>query len=168
MSASSVKSIGCDFVIIGHSERRLYNQENDALVAKKMSIAINEGLIPIICVGETKQEFNNQETWQVLDRQLKFLKEFITQNLNLNYFIAYEPVWAIGSGNSASLAYIEKVNNYILQMFPDLSAIKILYGGSVNATNSKDFINLPNLDGILVGGASLEPEQFFKICKNIY
>ncbi|MGD0466052.1 MAG: triose-phosphate isomerase [Gammaproteobacteria bacterium] len=158
LSASSFKSIGCEFAIIGHSERRIYNKETDELIAKKCLVAINAGLTPIVCVGETKVEFDNQETWRVLTRQLEFLK-----NINTHFLVAYEPVWAIGTGVSADLAYIAKITDYIRDIFNSKN-IKILYGGSVNEVNAKEIFQLQNLDGALVGGASLDAEQFAKIC----
>jgi triosephosphate isomerase len=158
LSASSFKSIGCEFAIIGHSERRIYNKEIDELIAKKCLVAINAGLTPIVCVGETKVEFDNQETWRVLTRQLEFLK-----NINTHFLVAYEPVWAIGTGVSADLAYIAKITDYIRDIFNSKN-IKILYGGSVNEVNAKEIFQLQNLDGALVGGASLDAEQFAKIC----
>lgn len=171
LSAYSLKSIGCEHAIIGHSERRLYNYETDDLIARKFSIALAAGLTPIVCVGETKAEFDNKDTWKVLDRQLNFLKNIITAKKDCQqyYFIAYEPVWAIGSSYSADLAYIEQVNNYILNMFAsiDCAAIKILYGGSVNANNAKQIISIANNDGLLIGGASLDVGQFSQVCENI-
>ena len=158
LSASSFKSIGCEFAIIGHSERRIYNKETDELIAKKCLVAINAGLTPIVCVGETKVEFDNQETWRVLTRQLEFLK-----NINTHFLVTYEPVWAIGTGVSADLAYIAKITDYIRDIFNSKN-IKILYGGSVNEVNAKEIFQLQNLDGALVGGASLDAEQFAKIC----
>lgn len=171
LSAYSLKSIGCEYTLLGHSERRLYNYETDELIAKKFAIALSAGLTPIICVGETKAEFNNKDTWKVLDRQLNFLKNIATvkQDLQQNYFVAYEPVWAIGSGNSADLAYIQQVNSYILNIFNanNIANVKILYGGSVSSNNAQQIINVSNNSGLLVGGASLDAEQFLKVCENI-
>ena len=159
LSASGFKSIGCDFAIIGHSERRIYNNETNELIAKKCLTAIGAGLTPVICVGETKIEFDNQETWQVLSKQLEFLK-----NINNNFLIAYEPVWAIGTGVTADLSYIIKVSEFIKERF-NTRDIKVLYGGSVNEVNAKTIFQLVSLDGALVGGGSLDPNQFAKICE---
>ena len=160
LSASSFQSIGCSFTIVGHSERRTYNNETNDLIAKKCLVAINAGLTPIICVGETKVEFDNKKTWHVLSKQLEFLKQ-----INNTFFIAYEPVWAIGTGVSADLAYIAKVSDYIREIFGS-KKVKILYGGSVNMDNARAIFQLKNLDGALVGGGSLDVEQLVKICES--
>ena len=135
------------------------NNETNELIAKKCLTAIGAGLTPVICVGETKIEFDNQETWQVLSKQLEFLK-----NINNNFLIAYEPVWAIGTGVTADLSYIIKVSEFIKERF-NTRDIKVLYGGSVNEVNAKTIFQLVSLDGALVGGGSLDPNQFAKICE---
>jgi triosephosphate isomerase (TIM) len=163
LSATSCKSVGAEFSIIGHSERRKYNQETDELIAKKFVIAVNAGLMPIICVGESKIEFDNNKTWAVLAKQLEYLKI----NKNLKFLIAYEPVWSIGSGASADVDYIAKVINYIKNnIFNNSDNIKILYGGSVNAANAQSIFSIANLDGVLIGGASLDIGQLIGICNN--
>lgn len=170
LSANSFKSIGCELVIIGHSERRTYNQETNELIAKKFLIAINSGLIPIVCVGENKTEFGEQKTWQILEQQLFFIERFLEKKAinsdKCKFLIAYEPVWAIGTGVSADLAYIAKIADYIKQKLDmlNLKNFKILYGGSVNANNAKSILQISNIDGILVGGSSFDIEQLTKIC----
>lgn len=171
LSGHSLNSIGCKYTLLGHSERRLYNYETDELIAKKVSIALSSGLIPIVCIGETKEEFNNKDTRKVLEQQLNFLKEVITvqKDWQQDYYIAYEPVWAIGSGKSADVAYIQQVNNYILNICRanNITNVKILYGGSVSPNNAKEIIGLANNSGLLIGGASLNAEQFLQVCENI-
>ncbi len=162
ISASSLKDLGCEFTIIGHSERRIYNGETDQLIEQKCLAAIEASLTPIICIGETKDQFDNKKTWQILDQQLEIIKNFN----NINFFIAYEPVWAIGTGVSADLEYINKVCGYIREkLMRRGEKAKILYGGSVSLTNAKDIFQLSNLDGALIGGASLNAEQFARICE---
>ena len=170
VSANMVKTLGCRYTIIGHSERRKYNKETDLLISKKFLLALKTKLIPIVCIGETKTQFDKGEfeIKRTLDKQLNFiLKHAIKESTNLGFLIAYEPVWAIGTGISADLQYINKICGYIRKKINHLIAVKqnvkILYGGSVNPSNAKSIFELPNVDGALVGGASLDVAKFSAI-----
>ncbi|MDF2690736.1 MAG: triosephosphate isomerase [Gammaproteobacteria bacterium] len=168
VSASMLADIGCTYVIIGHSERRQYHSETDELIAKKFVQARKAGLIPVLCVGETKQQRENGETEQVVARQLSaVLSECSEQDL-LQSVIAYEPVWAIGTGLAASPEQVQSVHAFLRAELAKCSEniakkLRILYGGSVKSANANELLNLPDVDGALVGGASLLADEFVKI-----
>ena len=165
-----LKDIGCTYVIIGHSERRKYFHEQDQDVNLKVKKALTTGLKPIMCVGETDEERVKGITRSVVDRQVK-------QGLNGmekidNVVIAYEPVWAIGTGKVATPAEAEEVHEFIRGILKDLygstaNDIRILYGGSVTKDNIGDLIAMEDIDGALVGGASLKADGFLGIIQNI-
>ncbi|MDX1949660.1 MAG: triose-phosphate isomerase [Rickettsiales bacterium] len=157
ISPIMLKEFSVQYVILGHSERRQYHFENDDLVNKKANFAIQNGLIPIICVGEnlTEREANNHK--EIVSKQL----EISTKNLNGKFVIAYEPVWAIGTGKTAQKAEILEMHQFIKSKFP---SIKILYGGSVNENNYSEILNINSVDGLLIGGASIDFQKFSKIC----
>lgn len=163
ISGSMIKDIGCKYVIIGHSERRQYQKETVTELRKKIEIAINNDLSVIFCIGENFSEIENRSN--ILKNQLKSMpKNFDCRKI----IIAYEPVWAIGTGLTPSLDEIDHIHNSIRKMLkPYLgeknNKISILYGGSVNASNSSDIMDLKNVDGALVGGASLKYADFSKI-----
>lgn len=175
ISVAMIKDVGCQYTIIGHSERRQYYQETNELIAKKFLTALNSQLIPIVCVGETKQQLEQGEleVQSVLNKQLRFiLDNYANKSVdkNLEFLIAYEPVWAIGSGLSADASYIDHICGYIREVITHATDskinIKILYGGSVNKGNFKSIFALPNIDGALVGGGSLIASEFATICNN--
>jgi len=169
VSADMIASAGCRYVIIGHSERRQFFGETDAGVNKKITAAFEANLIPVVCAGETESERDAGKTFSILDKQI----QKGLQDLNLNALnppvIAYEPVWAIGTGKTATAEQAQEAHAYIrkliLQGFgqPMADAVRILYGGSVKPNNISELMALPDIDGALVGGASLAPETFSEI-----
>lgn len=171
IAAPMLRSVGCRYVIIGHSERRQYFGETDASVNRKLKAAIQNNLIPIMCVGETEKERDAGQTFSVLDKQVqKGLENFVSGDLD-TLVIAYEPVWAIGTGKTATDEQAQEAHAFIRALitkrFGDtLSAgIRILYGGSVKPNNINGLMQLPDIDGALVGGASLDPEIFSAIVR---
>ena len=165
ISSEMLLSVGCEYVILGHSERRHIFNETDNDINKKVRTAIKYGIKPILCIGEKKEERDAKKTFDVLDKQL--LKGIDNIVLNYDFIIAYEPVWAIGTGDTATEKQVDevhkflrkKINNYL----EDAKQVRILYGGSVSPKNIKNLMKIEDVDGVLVGGASLEPETFFKI-----
>ena len=157
----------CEFVILGHSERRGYFGETDQLVNKKVKAALGAGLTPIVCVGESLEQNNAGETVSVITRQVKAAFEGIASPKGT--VIAYEPIWAIGTGKSASgeqaNAVIKVIRDMIARIYGDqiAQAMRIQYGGSVNSANIAEFIKQPEIDGALVGGASLKAAEFLGI-----
>lgn len=168
-SAQMLKEVGCKFCLIGHSERRQVFLENDSSCQIKVVQAINSGLMPILCIGENLQQHELGLTEDILHRQLHQALEKVELE-GKRLCIAYEPMWAIGSGKAASPELVQTVHRYIYDelhsMFGEDTAqdIRILYGGSVNKDNSAQLLEMPNVDGLLVGGASLDPEHFAAIC----
>ncbi len=164
-----LKDIGCLYVIIGHSERRQYFNETDAAVNKKMKKAFQSGLLPIVCIGETLVERESNKTLQVLERQIHEGISGLSQEEAKKLVVAYEPVWAIGTGKTASPQQAEEAHKFIRQKLAEIytpaiaEEIRILYGGSVKPENSKELMGQADIDGALVGGASLEAETFSKI-----
>jgi len=169
ISGPMLVSAGCQYVIIGHSERRQYFGETNATVNKKIFAAIKSGLIPIVCVGETEAERNEEKTFSVLDKQIKNGLEGLSLDKHSSLVLAYEPVWAIGTGKTATPDQVQEVHSYLRDLiekrFGNLlaKAIRILYGGSVKPDNVSELMALPDVDGALVGGASLQPDSFSKI-----
>ncbi|MCP5468372.1 MAG: triose-phosphate isomerase [Deltaproteobacteria bacterium] len=171
VSGLFLKDIGCHYVIIGHSERRQYFHETDEQINLKVQAACKSELVPILCIGENLKERKAKETLSVVEKQLKLgLKDLAIHDFD-NIVIAYEPVWAIGTGETASPEQIEEVHHFIrgwLKRFfdaPTANMTKLLYGGSVNPDNAMDLMKINEVDGLLVGGASLHPEDFIKIIK---
>ena len=169
ISGKMLKSIGVEYVIIGHSERREYFAETDETVNKKLKAAHEVGLKPIICIGETLEQRENGETIQILEKQIKIGLEGLTGEQIRNTIIAYEPIWAIGTGKTATKEdaneTIKSIRKEIANMYGNDNAenVEILYGGSVKSSNSKDLFTMSDIDGGLVGGASLDAEEFSKI-----
>ncbi len=166
ISPLMLKDVGVDYVIVGHSERRKYFQENDEIINKKIKACNENGLKVIICIGETLEERQKNRTFEILKKQIIRGLEGIS-NFN-NITIAYEPVWAIGTGIVANELQIKEAHLFIkeqLKEFAPKNSIRILYGGSVTADNIKKIMNIENVDGVLVGGASLNPVNFAKIIK---
>jgi triosephosphate isomerase len=165
-----LKDIGCTYVIIGHSERRKYFHESDEDINLKVKKALTVGLKPILCVGETEDERIKSVTQSVIDRQIKKALNDVEKIDNV--VIAYEPVWAIGTGKVATPGQAEEVHRFIRGILKELYAdvskdIRILYGGSVTQDNIDDLIAMENIDGALVGGASLKPDAFLGIITQI-
>lgn len=168
VSPIMLKEFGVEYVIVGHSERRQYENESDEVVAKKASNALNNGLIPLVCVGESLEIRENKKHLEFIEKQV--LNS--TTGLDINkIIIAYEPVWAIGTGKVPTLDEIEEINAHIKKVLADRNNVKesdvnVLYGGSVKSSNAKEITALSSVNGVLVGGASLKGEEFFNIVTN--
>ena len=158
LSPLMLRDNNVDFCLVGHSERRQYFNEDNELVKNKSTNLIKNKIIPIICIGETLEDKKNNQTKKILRKQLKESIPSIS-NFN-NTIIAYEPVWAIGTGLTPSLDDIEEVHEYIKNIDNKFLKYKVLYGGSVKSSNSADINQLYNVDGCLVGGSSLKVEEF--------
>lgn len=164
-----LSAFGCKYVIIGHSERRTYHGETDALVAEKFEAALKHGLIPLFCIGETLEERENGVTEAVVARQVDAVIERCGVDALGKGVIAYEPVWAIGTGKTASPEQAQDVHAFIRGRVAASSQtvadkIQILYGGSMNPGNAAELLAQPDIDGGLIGGASLKPADFLAIC----
>jgi triosephosphate isomerase (TIM) len=169
VSALMLKDAGCTHVLLGHSERRHVFGEDDELVAKKARAAVDGGLIPVVCVGETLPERESQRTLEVVDRQLERALRSLAADEVGRLALAYEPVWAIGTGQVATPEQAQEVHAFIRKRVaashgdPVAAAVRILYGGSVKPDNIAGLMALPDVDGVLVGGASLDAGPFLKI-----
>ncbi len=170
ISPAMLSDIGCQYAIIGHSERRQYFGDTDELVNAKIRAALEHKLIPVFCVGETETQREAKETFSVLDKQVtKGLEGFSSEVLTSVLVIAYEPVWAIGTGKTATTDQVQEVHAFLRSLvekrFDNLLAktVKILYGGSVKPDNVTEIMNMPDVDGALVGGASLTAKVFNSI-----
>jgi triosephosphate isomerase (TIM) len=172
ISASMVKSVGCTWVLVGHSERRQYQKESNALINQKIKTALKQGLKVMLCVGETEKERKNVLTEEIIKRQLKECLIGIEKVQMGAVAIAYEPVWAIGTGNTASPKQAQEVHSFIRATVNTLyeesvsRPIKILYGGSVTPENAVALFKEKDINGALVGGASLDVEKFVKIANS--
>lgn len=169
ISGAMLKELGCRFVIVGHSERRSRHAETNELVVKKAIKAIASGLTPIVCIGETLEQRQAGQMESVLASQIDALLNGVDQLMN-QVVIAYEPIWAIGTGQTADAAMAEEVHSWIRERVSTFSPavaqnLQIVYGGSVKSDNADELIKMSNIDGLLVGGASLEAPQFLKICQ---
>jgi triosephosphate isomerase len=169
VSAQMLRDFSCTYVLVGHSERRQYHQETDAVVARKARAALQAGLTPIICVGETEQERNEGKTLQVVRRQLQAILDLLQNQID-QCLLAYEPVWAIGTGKVPSPEEAQEVHRELrlqLAKFDDSAASKvvILYGGSLKPDNAESLLAMPDIDGGLVGGASLNVQEFLALCQ---
>ncbi len=169
ISAAMLASVGCRYVIIGHSERRQYFNETDETVNRRIQAALKGALIPVFCVGESEQVRNSGQTFSVLDKQIKNgLKNFLAKDLE-KLVIAYEPVWAIGTGKTATSRQAQEVHEFLRSLLKKslgqelADSIRILYGGSVKPDNITELMGLPDVDGALVGGASLNADTFSAI-----
>jgi len=169
ISPGMIVSSGCRYVIIGHSERRQYFGETDQTVNKKIRSALNNGLIPVICIGETENERDAADTFNILDKQIKMgLEGFSPYDLE-QMILAYEPVWAIGTGKTATSDQAQEVHRFLRNLIETLlgkkiaGSTRILYGGSVKPENIGELMSMPDIDGALVGGASLDAEKFASI-----
>ncbi|MBU5486039.1 triose-phosphate isomerase [Clostridium sp. MSJ-11] len=166
VSPSMLKALGIDYVIIGHSERRQYFNETDEIVNKKIKKAFENDIIPILCVGESLHERENGITEEVIGRQIKLDLSGLTASQVENLVIAYEPIWAIGTGKTATSEQANETIGYIRSIVEKLygnevsEKIRIQYGGSVKSSTIKEQMAMPHIDGALVGGASLKAEEF--------
>lgn len=170
VSTSMLNDFGVKYVLAGHSERRSLYGESDAMVALKVKAILAEGLIPMLCIGETLEERESDKTLEVCERQLNAVIELVGIDAFENIVIAYEPVWAIGTGVSASAEQAQDVHESIRKYLSTFSVSvsqqsQILYGGSVKASSSQALFAMPDIDGALVGGASLDADEFIAIIK---
>jgi triosephosphate isomerase len=167
--ASMLKDVGCSYVIVGHSERRRWYHEDDALVARKFAAVLQSGLTPVLCVGETLEEREGKHTETVIARQLDAVITMHGVGGFERAIVAYEPVWAIGTGRTASPEQAQAVHLFLRDRIHAQDAkiarhLRILYGGSVKAGNAAELFSMPDVDGGLVGGASLSADEFQQIC----
>jgi len=166
-----LKDLGCAYVIIGHSERRQYFKEDDQLLNRKLKKAMAVGLVPIFCIGETLEERNKEQTFDVLRKQVTNGLSGIGLDDPARFVVAYEPVWAIGTGVTATPDQAQEAHRYVRDLLAGLwgsdaaEKVRIQYGGSVKPDNVDELMAQPDIDGALVGGASLEAEPFMRIVK---
>jgi len=168
ISADMLTTLGVAYVIVGHSERRAMFNETDETVNLKVKKAFEKGLIPILCVGETLEQREKGQEKQVVKAQLEKNLEGLNKNDIEHLVIAYEPIWAIGTGRTASAAQAEEMCAYVREVVKDLygtaaDKMRVQYGGSVKVDNIKEILSMPNIDGALVGGASLKADDFVKL-----
>ena len=169
VSGKMLKSINVEYVIIGHSERRQYFNETDETVNKKIKAAFENGLKPIVCVGETLEQRDEGTTIDIITNQTKLALEGLTDEQVANTIIAYEPIWAIGTGKTATSEDAQKaiksIRDKICQIYGQNVSDRVIiqYGGSVKSSNAKELFEMSDIDGGLVGGASLKPDEFSKI-----
>jgi triosephosphate isomerase len=166
VSANMLRMVGCRYVLVGHSERRKYHNEQSRDVSHKAARAIKSGLIPVICIGETEEERDSGKTRDVLAEQIR--ESIPEEALAGDFILAYEPVWAIGSGKTPTLDDIRDIHTYITSFASkrtglDAKRVVVLYGGSVKPANAAEIMALEGVAGVLVGGASLKPEEFCRI-----
>lgn len=171
VSGPMLVDFGCNYCIVGHSERRAYYADTNELVAEKFAVAQKHGLIPILCVGETLEQREKGMTEPVVDAQLDAVLGRVSISGFKQAVIAYEPVWAIGTGKTATPEQAQQVHAHIREKLAALDAevasnVRILYGGSVKADNAASLFSKADIDGGLIGGASLEATQFVKICQS--
>ncbi len=168
VAAAMLAELGCLHVIVGHSERRAMHGEGDALVAEKARAALAHGLVPIVCVGETLGERDAGATEEIVGRQLGSVVSLLGARIG-GIVLAYEPVWAIGTGKTATPDQVEAVHGFLRKTLaaatPASDSIRILYGGSVKADNAAELFVRQNIDGGLIGGASLKAAEFVAICR---
>jgi triosephosphate isomerase len=170
---SALEEIGCSYVILGHSERRQYVHENYEMINRKLKAVLNHSNItPIVCIGENWEERKTDRRDFVLTHQLQHALGGLSLLQNQNVIIAYEPIWAIGSGTAIEPVEAEYAHRVIRLTLKDILGsnvstdnIKVIYGGSISSKNVKDFAGLENIDGLLVGGASLDANEFHKVAK---
>lgn len=166
VSASMIADSGAKYVIVGHSERRQYHNETNSIVRDKAAAALANGLIPIICVGETMDEKQAGKTMAVIESGVR---ESVPNDVNTDIIIAYEPRWAIGAGLTPTEAEIAEAHTLIAKTLAEmgLGGTPVLYGASVKGSNAAEIMSIPNVDGVLVGGASLKPDDFIPIITSV-
>ncbi len=168
VSAAMLRDVGCDYVLVGHSERRALYGEDDQLVARKYAAALGKGLIPVLCVGEQLAEREAAQSMQVVGRQLAAVVNLCGVQSLAGGVLAYEPVWAIGTGRTASPEQAQQIHAFLREQVGRQDAkiaaeLRILYGGSVKAANARELFAMPDVDGGLIGGASLKSDEFLAI-----
>lgn len=169
ISIPMLAEIGVTYCIVGHSERRAYFGETDEMVQKKVQALLSAGITPIVCVGETLEQREQGKTKEVVQTQVEMALKQVTPEKVTRIVVAYEPVWAIGTGKAATAQDAEETIAYIRQLLISLFGeeqalqIRIQYGGSVKPENLVEFLSMPNIDGALVGGASLDPQSFVQL-----
>lgn len=170
-SAAMALAVGARFALVGHSERRHVFGETDAQVERKVAAAIGEGLVPVVCVGETLDERREARVEEVIVRQLDAALLGVPENAKKSVLVAYEPVWAIGTGETATVDDVAEAHGILRRRLKEVRGdgfaqeVAILYGGSVNPENAADLLSVADVDGVLVGGASLDPESFARIAE---
>ena len=170
VSADMIKDFGAEYVIVGHSERRSLYGETDEIVAEKVQVALDNGLTPLFCIGELLEERESGNTESVVSRQIQAVIDRVGIDAFKNIIVAYEPVWAIGTGVTATPQQAQDTHAFIRSMLANNDAdvaqtTPILYGGSMNPGNAVELIACEDIDGGLIGGASLKAEDFLQICK---
>lgn len=167
VSAPMLSDCGCHYAIVGHSERRSLYGETNSLVAEKAQAALNAGLTAIVCVGETLAQRDAGETLAEVESQLSAVQQLLTEEAQASMVVAYEPVWAIGTGRTATPAQAQEVHAHLRGLLAEeiRESVRIVYGGSVKADNAAELFAQKDIDGALVGGASLKSEQFMAICR---
>ncbi len=171
ISPRMLSALGCDYIIVGHSERRKYFCETDDIIARKVKSVLEEGMTPILCVGETFEQREEGKHKEVVESQLRICLSLLSKEEVEKIVIAYEPVWAIGTGKNATPEQAQEMHQFIrslLEGWFGLSDISILYGGSVKPENIFDLTKMADIDGALVGGASIKLESFIGIIRNAY
>jgi triosephosphate isomerase len=172
ISTSMLLDLGVEYVIIGHSERRQYHRETDKLVSEKAKVALDAGLLPIVCLGETLEERETNKTSEVITTQIKGSLAGLTADEMIKTTIAYEPIWAIGTGKTASPAQAQEAHALIRKLLTDTYGVEVAekviiqYGGSVKPDNSSELMGQTDIDGALVGGASLDAKVFAELIAN--
>lgn len=170
-STGHLRELDVEYCIVGHSERRTLFFESDELVAKKANACLNAGIVPIICIGETEEQRDQGLSAGVVEKQLRIVLSALGDHARGDLVLAYEPVWAIGTGKSASAAEAEDVHRHIYEISCQLlnksqvASLRILYGGSVSPENISEIVTMPHIDGALVGGASLQAQTFLSMVK---
>ena len=171
VSAKMVASTGAEYVILGHSERREYYNETNEILREKISLALENGLSPIFCVGENLEQRENGNHFKVVEQEIKEVLYTLTPTQLERVIVAYEPIWAIGTGKTATSAQAEEIHAHIRKVLSEkfgqlADKISILYGGSCKPSNAKELFAQPNIDGGLIGGASLKADDFIEIAKS--
>jgi triosephosphate isomerase len=173
VSSSMVKSLGLEYVIVGHSERRVIFKETNTDINKKIKAIIDNKLKPILCIGENEEQRENNETFEIIKNQIGEGLDKISKDKIKEVVIAYEPVWAIGTGNFALPEKIQEIKIFIKKLINNKygtkisESVKIIYGGSVNSKNIKSYLTESQMDGVLVGGASLKKQEFIEMLKSL-
>ncbi len=173
ISPFMIKELNCEYVILGHSERRQYFKEDDELINKKVKSALDYGLKPILCVGETLEQRQSKLAMKTIKNQIAGCLKNVNKDKMKNAVIAYEPVWAIGTGKNATPEQAQEVHAYIKKLLSELysdpvsSKVRIIYGGSVKPENAKELLSMKDIYGALVGGSSLDAKSFAAICNSV-
>jgi triosephosphate isomerase len=168
VSADMLLDFGCQYILLGHSERRTYHHETDQLVAEKALTVLKAGMVPVVCLGETLAQRQSDRTEQVVRKQIKTVLDALPTDALSKLVLAYEPVWAIGTGKTATAYEAQAVHAFLrreVAMYDEMAAkeIPIIYGGSVKPENAKELFSMLDIDGGLIGGASLKAKDFLQI-----